>query len=162
MENRQSSVGARYQHQTVAVYNKITLIVALVTGLMVVQVTCKPVESEQRLLLGELTPSPVGPLSLDDVRGSEEETTRPDDSIDNEQDKVSLRRRIIRLLLRLAIMKQVGGSSLDGETGVTGPTTVANGNGFTTDEELAEICEALCAVNLCPPGCPDNYKPPWG
>jgi len=82
----------------VAGFNKTTLLVAMVTTLVVVQVACNPLESDSELV-GEL-PS-ASALSA----RSEDNTTQHSGNDEYDQEKVCLRRRVLRLLLKLAVLK---------------------------------------------------------
>lgn len=76
--------------------------------------------------------------------------------------RMCFRLRLLRMLLRLLMIKASGFNiqQLQGET--TSTESPAGRSTRLTDEDMEELCRELCAIGLCPPGCPGEYLPPWG
>jgi len=82
--------------------------------------------------------------------------------------RVCLRARVFRMLFRMLMLKASGFNMKEllvrsSSANNTDTTTPAMDDGLT-QPELMDICDDLCALGTCPPGCPGNNNPvpPWG
>ena len=123
-------------------------------------------------------PGDIDPALLDLLEDDAEGTKPPQHGLYSGRGlKTCLRLRVLRMLLRVLLVRASGfninqlrqrteadsnpeGQSSSSSVVPTSSTTTSK-QGLSSDD-LEQICNELCELGLCPPGCPQDNLPPWG
>jgi len=81
--------------------------------------------------------------------------------------RVCLRLRLLRLLFRLFMLRASGMSNQELRQTTAAAVKALTGSSDQVHQNIeassdADLCRILCGLGACPPGCPDENKPPWG